>query len=210
MRVLNVNPVTQLLKALRYLKRNYLNFNDEAARLQNLIQQGLVSIGDFSYGNPVVYSWDEGTHLSVGKFCSIAEGVVFLLGGEHRTDWVTTYPFNVLHKDWPTAQRIYGHPATKGDIVVGNDVWIGQRAIILSGVKIGDGSVVAAGSVVTQDVEPYSIVGGNPARLIRWRFEPTEREVLLKLKWWEWPDDVIAKNIVFLMDSPKNFFRNIK
>ena len=160
-----------------------------------------ISVGDFTYGQPVVYQWDTKTRLTIGKFCSIGGNVQILMGGEHHTEWMTTYPFNVLMAD------AYGfeenRAKSKGDIVIGNDVWIGNSAIILSGVTIGDGAVIGAGSVVTKDVAPYQIVGGNPARHIRWRFGLTIRERLEKLAWWDWPEEKIAEAVpVLSQDDP--------
>ena len=111
------------------------------------------------------------------------------MGGEHRVDWLTTYPFNVL---WPEGVQITGHPATKGDITIGNDVWLGRESIILSGVKIGDGAVIGARAVVSKDVAPYSIVVGNPARTVKSRFSEYAVDELMKIKWWEWPDEKIG------------------
>jgi virginiamycin A acetyltransferase len=141
-------------------------------------------IGEWSYGKPRVLSWGEGTKLCVGRFCSMAENVVILLGGEHHVDWVSTYPFNILFTD---ATVFSGHPHTKGDVVIGNDVWIGRDALILSGVTVGDGSVIGARSVVTHDVPPYAIVAGNPARLVRFRFSEHTCEALQQIAWWNWP-----------------------
>jgi virginiamycin A acetyltransferase len=141
-------------------------------------------IGEWTYGKPRIISAETKTKLTIGKFCSIAEGVTILLGAEHRTDWITTYPFNVLFEG---ARHFEGHPHSKGDIVIGNDVWIGTEAFILSGVTIGDGAVIAARSVVTKDVLPYSIVGGNPARHIRFRFPDEVIKSLERIRWWDWP-----------------------
>ncbi len=141
-------------------------------------------IGEWTYGNPRVRSWHEGTTFKVGRFCSIADGVIILLGGDHRIDWVTTYPFNHV---FPKAQGFTGHPRSKGDVIVGNDVWIGRDALILSGVAIGNGAVVAARSVVTEDVMPYSIVAGNPAKFIRFRFSKRIIADLQEIAWWNWP-----------------------
>ena len=148
-------------------------------------------IGDYTYGKPLVVDRTNNTQLVIGKFCSIAASCTFLLGAEHRSDWVTTYPFSALSRPeqggWTGGRSIQGHPASKGDIRIGNDVWIGTHAIILSGVTIGDGAVIAAGSVVTKDVPPYAIVGGNPAKLIRFRFDEPLRQALLRIAWWNWP-----------------------
>ena len=138
------------------------------------------SIGRETYGTPVIRSLGEGSTLKIGAFCSISSGVQIFLGGEHRTDWVTTYPFNIL---WKAANTITGHPGTKGDVMIGNDVWIGAEALILSGVNIGDGAAIAARSVVTRDIPAYAIAGGNPARMIRKRFDEETIERLLCVRW---------------------------
>jgi acetyltransferase-like isoleucine patch superfamily enzyme len=136
--------------------------------------------------------------LKIGKFCSIAARVTIALGGNHRSDLVTTYPFIAFVADWPEAECLSGEDVaavSKGDVIIGNDVWIGYGVMILSGVTIGDGAVIGAGSVVTKDVEPYSIVAGNPARLIRKRFNDETIRKLLEIKWWDWPPEKIGKNL---------------
>lgn len=155
-------------------------------------------IGQYTYGQPKIISWDQDTSLTIGKFCSISSNVTVILGGEHRTDWVTTYPFNVV---FPEGKQHKGHPSTKGDIVIGNDVWIGRGAVILSGVKIGDGAVIAAECVVTKSVEPYTIVGGNPQKIIRKRFTTGQIESLLKIAWWNWPIESILEALPLLLDK---------
>lgn len=156
------------------------------------------NIGDWTYGSPTILSWGEGASLKIGRFCSIANGVEIMLGREHRTDWVTTYPFNVLCEQ---AQHFTGHPKSKGDVVVGNDVWIGNKALILSGVKIGDGAVIGAGSIVTKDVAPYAIVAGNPAKLCRFRFDTQTITELLQIAWWDWPYEKIMEAWPLLLSS---------
>jgi chloramphenicol O-acetyltransferase type B len=140
-----------------------------------------------------IMEWGEGAKLSVGNFCSIAAGVRIFLGGNHRTDWVTTYPFGHTRGPWSAAAGIPGHPATRGDIVIGNDVWIAYGATILSGVSIGDGAVVGAHAVVSRDVPPYAVVVGNPAQVVRHRFDASTIERLLKLRWWDWSDDKLSR-----------------
>jgi virginiamycin A acetyltransferase len=157
------------------------------------------NIGDFTYGKPIIK--DYGSDLKIGKFCSIAEGVKIILGGEHRTKWLSTYPFNVIYKEF---SFIEGHPHTKGDVNIGNDVWIGTDAIILSGVCIGNGAVIAARSVVTKNVPDYAIVGGNPAKIIRMRFNKKQINILLKLKWWEKDIEDIKKIVKILLSSDIN------
>lgn len=146
-------------------------------------------IGFGSYGTPEVHDFHEGSTLKIGAYTSIAANVVILLGGHHRTDWVTTYPFPAKLS---TAAGIEDYNGTRGDVVIGSDVWICTGSMILSGVSIGHGAVVAAGSVVTRDVEPYSIVAGNPARFLRWRFDDCQREALLVSQWWQWPEKEVC------------------
>jgi acetyltransferase-like isoleucine patch superfamily enzyme len=155
-------------------------------------------IGEWTYGSPIIKRYGDKTKLSIGKYCSIAETVQILLGGEHRTDWITTYPFNVM---WSEASQFEGHPSTKGNVSIGNDVWIGQNAIILSGVTIGNGAVIGAGSVITKDVPAYAIVAGNPARLVRFRFNEEQITKLERIAWWDWPIERIKKVLPFLLSS---------
>lgn len=160
-------------------------------------------IGDYTYGGLRILDWDNNSQLKIGKFCSFAKEVTILLGGEHRSDWVTTYPFSgkVFNKVWPEAIGIKGHPKSKGDINIGNDVWVGYGATILSGLTIGDGAVIGAMSLVIRNVEPYTIVAGNPAKPIRKRFDDKTIKALLKIKWWNWPEEKIRKNIKNLLSG---------
>ena len=153
-------------------------------------------IGRGTYGAPEISSWNEGATFKIGSFCSIANGVQIFLGGEHRMDWVSTFPFNVL---WDSARHIKGHPKTKGDVIIGNDVWIGTDAVIMSGVRIGDGAVVGARALVARDVEPYAIHAGNPARLVRKRFDETTIQQLLELAWWDFEDEEIKQFLPLLL-----------
>jgi acetyltransferase-like isoleucine patch superfamily enzyme len=155
-----------------------------------------VAVGRFSYGAPRLRVWSDSDRISIGAFCSIADDVVIFGGGEHNTGWVTTYPLRIALGD-PLAGAD-GHPATKGPTRIGNDVWLGHGAIVLSGVTIGDGAVVGAGAVVAADVAPYAIVVGNPARMVRMRFEPGEVARLLALRWWDWPIERIRANVHLL------------
>lgn len=155
-------------------------------------------IGEFSYGVPTVWWWHELATLAIGKFCSFAGGVEILLGGNHRMDWVSTYPFAKI-SDWPEAAGIPGHPTTNGDVIIGNDVWVGYKATILSGVTVSDGAVIAAHALVTGDVPAYAIVGGNPSRTIRTRFSDDIVDRLLKVRWWDWDVERIRRHIPLLM-----------
>lgn len=134
--------------------------------------------------------WGGMAKLSIGAFCSIGQCVTVFLGGEHHTDWVSTFAFREKF-----ASRIVTTRSTKGNVVIGNDVWIGQSATILSGVTIGDGAVIGALSVVAKDIPPYAIAAGNPARVIRLRFTEAQVARLMKIKWWNWPDKVIEKRL---------------
>lgn len=185
---MNISEIVSALEQLRdNLRANY-------AKVYN---PDKVDIGDFTYGFPIVRSWGENARLTVGKFCSIGEHVQIYLGGNHHTDWLTTYPFNVLMKEhFP---GIDGEcAATKGDIVIGNDVWIGNDVIILSGVTIGDGAVIGAGSVVTKDVQACDVVAGDPAiqKKILW-----QKVQAVGARWWDWPLEKIAEAIPILMST---------
>lgn len=163
----------------------------------------IASVGRHTYGNPTILHFGEPTKLSIGNFCSIAGDVTIFLGGNHRTDWVTTYPFNILFKaEWPEAETITGHPISDGDVLIGHDVWIGFGSTIMSGVTVGNGAVIAANSMVTKDVPAYSIVGGNPAKLIKYRFDEATIIQLESLGWWNWPDNKIRIFLKSLCAAP--------
>ncbi|WP_037940276.1 CatB-related O-acetyltransferase [Sulfurospirillum arcachonense] len=149
-------------------------------------------IGNYTYGKPKAYGHDN--TIQIGSFCSIADEVKIYSGAEHHYDWVSSYHFSVKFncKECST---------TKGNVIIGNDVWIGDGALILSGVTIGDGAVIAARAVVTKDVKPYSIVGGNPAKHIKYRFNETQIQSLLKIKWWNWPIWKIENNFDLILNN---------
>ena len=149
------------------------------------------NVGNFTYGDENIKIVMDGADVIIGKFCSIAGDIKVYLGKNHRTDWITTFPFGHIHKDIFTKFDGDGHPVTKGNIVIGNDVYIGTSAIIMSGVTIGDGAVIGAHSVVTKDVPPYTIFAGNPARVTKKRFSDEDINFLLELKWWDLENDVI-------------------
>jgi acetyltransferase-like isoleucine patch superfamily enzyme len=152
-----------------------------------IIGKSPISIGRFTYGfkNLNVRQWGEGASLKIGSFCSLADNITVFLGGNHRTDWITTFPFGHIYHDELNVKPILGHPSTKGDVIIGNDVWIGSGVTIMSGLKIGDGAVLSANACVIKDVAPYTIVGGNPAKSIKQRFDNEIIELLLKLQWWD-------------------------
>ena len=174
--------------------------------LKNVVKNPRIIVGDYTYYDDFedVYNFEKnvkyhfdfiGDKLIIGKFCMIASGVTFIMnGGNHLTETITSYPFAIFGNGWEQAMEGKEYP-TKGDTIIGNDVWIGYKATIMPGVHIGDGAVVAASSVVTKDVEPYAIVGGNPAREIKKRFSEDQIEKLLELKWWEWDIERITQNV---------------
>lgn len=159
--------------------------------------------GTGTYGWFDVLDWDGTSKIEIGSYCSISKNITILLGGEHRTDWVTTYPFPAR---WAKARDIKGHPKSKGDIIIGNDVWIGYGVLILSGITVGDGAVIGAGSVVTDNVAPYTIVAGNPAKVIRKRFSDDQITRLLDIRWWNWPKVEIENALPMLCSNDLDAF----
>ena len=155
-------------------------------------------VGRGTYGYPEVREWGEGANLTIGSFCSIADHVTIFLGGEHRTQWVSTYPFPEM---WRCAKGMSGHVVAKGDVTIGSDVWIASGATILSGVSIGHGAVIGCRAVVSKNVEPYAVVGSNPARLLKKRFSEEVIQRLCEIAWWTWPDDEIARAVPLLLSS---------
>ena len=150
-------------------------------------------VGKHTYGTPTVHWGGYGKKLYIGNFCSIGPNVSVFLGGNHNTKYVTTFPFGTTSKSTFTLHNVddHGHPFSNGDVIIGNDVWIGNGVTIMSGVTVGDGAIIAANSHVVKNVEPYSITGGNPAKTIKYRVTKEQIEKLLKIKWWDWPDEVI-------------------
>ena len=185
---------------------------DRLCFLKNVVKNPNIIVGDYTYYDDfenvenfeknVKYLFDfTGDKLIIGKFCMIASGVNFIMNGaNHLTDAVSTYPFAIFGMGWEHAMEGKFYP-NKGDSIFGNDVWIGYNATIMAGVKIGDGAIIATNSTVTKDVDPYSIVGGNPAREIRKRFSDDEIEKLLDLRWWDWDAGKISRNVQYLTDQ---------
>lgn len=166
-----------------------------------------ISVGRFTYGDPAFKLWGAGERIVIGSFCSIADGVTIFGGGEHNTTWVTTYPLRIAFGEELAGKD--GHPATKGETSIGNDVWIGDGATILSGVTVGDGAVVGARALVSQDVPAYHIVAGNPARIVRRRFSDEKIAALLEIAWWTWETDRIrAASALLCSDDIEAFIRS--
>ncbi len=191
----------KLISIRKILKKFFLP--DKFYTPEFLEPNNQIEIGKYTYGHPHVYNLEDGAHLKIGKFCSIAGNVSILLGGNHRRDWMTTYPFPASPDFAKVAKNIKNFSLSKGDVTIGNDVQIGHGVIVLSGVTVGDGAIIGAGAVITSDVEPYSIVAGNPAKEIRKRFDRNTIDKLLKLKWWNWPEKKIRQNIPLLCKEPK-------
>jgi virginiamycin A acetyltransferase len=169
--------------------------------LAHLIQRHGYHIGGHSYGRPKLRFPGGTARLQIGRFCSIADGVEIMLGGNHRMDWITTYPFPEFGSTWSLASPRNDHQTTRGDVTIGHDVWLGSQCMILSGVSIGHGAVVGARAVVTRNVPPYAIVAGNPARIIRMRFDEAQVTAVLKMAWWDWPREKIEANLPLLMSG---------
>lgn len=170
---------------------------------RDLYPQYKKCIGEYTYGLPQIFKLEKSSELEIGKFCSIANNVKIFLDGEHETSNISTYPFG-YYKGFTTKKRY--QVKSKGKITIGNDVWIGYGVTILSGVNIGDGAVIGACALVIKDVAPYTIVGGIPAKIIKKRFDDKTIEKLLQIKWWNWSDKKIQKNIEILQNNNIDIF----
>jgi virginiamycin A acetyltransferase len=177
--------------------------------LKNIIVNPNIIVGDYTYYDDfenvhnfeqnVKYHFDFiGDKLVIGKFCMIASDVKFIMNGaNHLSKAISSYPFAIFGEDWKNAMEGKTYP-TKGDTVIGNDVWIGYNATIMPGITIGDGAIIASNATVTNNVAAYSVVGGNPAKVIKKRFTAEQIEKLLQLQWWDWPIEKITANVQHL------------
>lgn len=185
--------------------------------LKSIMSGPNISVGDYSYYDDphepecfqernVLYHYEaNGDRLEIGRFCAFATGTTFIMNGaNHRMDGASTFPFPIFGESWGEHMDLLMGLPSKGDTVVGHDVWIGYKAMIMPGVRIGSGAIIAAGSVVTENIPPYAIVGGNPARVIKIRFDETLVKRLLELEWWFWPIEDITTNIRALMAGKIN------
>lgn len=184
---------------------------DRLCFLKNVVKNPHIIVGDYTYYDDfenvenfeknVKYHFDfTGDQLIIGRFCMIASHVTFIMNGaNHLTDAITAYPFAIFGEGWKNAMEGKKYP-NKGDINIGNDLWVGYHATIMAGVKIGDGAIIATNATVTKDVEPYAIVGGNPAKLIKKRFSADQIKKLLTIQWWNWDIEKITKNLHLLTD----------
>jgi len=205
-------------------KKIYPRIDDtESVYLKNVIDSPYIEVGDFTFYNDFVYDPRDfqknnvlyhypinNDRLIIGKFCSIACGAKFLLNSaNHTLHSLSTYPFPIFYDEWE--HGIWAAEAwdNKGDIVIGNDVWIGFEAVVMAGVTVGDGAVIGTRAVVTKDVPPYTIVGGVPAQPIRKRFSDEDIASLLKLRWWDWPTDKILASMQYIQYGDIKMLKNI-
>lgn len=175
--------------------------------IQNTVSNPNIIIGDYTYYDDPENSEDFernvlyhfpfiGDRLIIGKFCALARGVKFVMNGaNHKLDGFSTYPFQIFGNGWEKVNPQLQELPYKGDTVIGNDVWIGYETVIMPGVQVGDGAIVAAKSVVVIDIPPYTIFGGNPAKCIRQRFNDDTIQSLLKIAWWNWESAKITRNL---------------
>ncbi|MCU4180592.1 CatB-related O-acetyltransferase [Bosea sp. BH3] len=186
-----------------WLRKRLNPHNQTRLHLAHLVARrpGQIVAGSYTYGRPKVRFPESGAKLVIGRYGSIADGVEILLGGNHRLDWATTYPFPALPGLWPEAAGRTDHDTTRGDVVIGHDVWLGSQCMVLSGVSIGHGAVVAARAVVTRDVPPYAIVAGNPARVVRLRFGEATVAALIESRWWDLPREALAPLLPLMMSE---------
>lgn len=180
---------------------------DKLVFLKHVVKAPNIIVGDYTYYDDrrygpdkfeeynVLYNYQqERVKLIFGKFCAIAAGTTFIMTGDHKLDAISTYPFPVFKNGWENVYDVNKLPI-KGDIVVGNDVWFGYNCMIKSGVKIGDGAIIATNSFVVKDVPAYSIVGGNPAKVVKMRFDDQTIKRLQQIAWWDWDIEKINRNL---------------
>ncbi|SFK81886.1 CatB-related O-acetyltransferase [Lysobacter sp. cf310] len=181
--------------------------------IRNTVDNPQIQVGEYSYyddpedsegfARNVLYLFPFiGDRLIIGRYCAIARGATFVMNGaNHRMSGFSTYPFNIFGNGWERSTPLPEELPYKGDTVVGNDVWIGYQAMLMPGVRVGDGAIVAARSVVSADVPPYAIVGGNPARVLRMRYEPAQIERLLRIAWWDWDAAKVSRNLELIVGA---------
>ncbi|MGW7067306.1 CatB-related O-acetyltransferase [Streptomyces sp. NPDC054855] len=180
--------------------------------LKPLVKSPLIEVGEFSYYDDpddatafetrnVLYHYGP-EKLRIGKFCAFGTGVRFIMNGaNHRMDGPSTFPFPIMGGSWSEHFDLISGLPGRGDTVVGNDVWFGYGVMVMPGVKIGHGAVIASGSVVVDDVPDYGVVGGNPAKLIRTRYSESEVERLLSVAWWDWPAEHLTEHVRTVMSG---------
>lgn len=186
--------------------------------LKNIVKNPNIIVGDFTYYDDPIepenfernvhYLFDFiGDKLIIGKFCQIANATTFIMnGGNHDLNGFSSFPFILFKDQWP---QVPFEPVVKKDTIIGNDVWIGYNATIMPGVTVGDGAIIATKAVVTKDVAPYEIVGGNPAKPIRKRFDDDTIDFLLQLKWWDWPIETIERHVLAIMKADRKALEQV-
>jgi len=192
-----MNSMARLIRRLLGRLALFISVQITRASCEAAAKKGLLEIGRHTYGHPMIVSYQGSeARVVIGHFCAISPGVVLITGGIHPANWVSIFPFRV---QWGLAGALTdGTPTTRGDIVIGSDVWIGTDAMILSGVTVGHGAVIAACAVVTRNVPPYAVVAGVPARIVRYRFDEESIARLLAIRWWEWDDKKILGAVPWL------------
>jgi acetyltransferase-like isoleucine patch superfamily enzyme len=183
------------------LQRSRNPHNLTRLHLAHYVEQHGFEIGDHSYGAPKIRWWGEKARLSIGRFCSIADHVEIFLGGNHHSEWVTTYPFPTFSQQWPKAPKLDPVAPGRGDVIIGSDVWIGAGVAILAGVTVGTGAIIGARAVVTADIPPYSVTVGNPGRVARLRFSAMQIAGLLQTAWWDLDDAAISELSPLLLST---------
>ena len=179
--------------------------------MSRVSEEGELASGEYSHGAVSVLYWSPENTIKIGKFCTFGANIIVYLGGNHDPNRLTTYPFGYINTD--VFNNISNESrcsvlTSKGPVKIGNDIWIGSNVRIMSGVTIGDGAVIANNSHVVKDVAPYSIVGGNPARFIRYRFTEAQIKSLLEIKWWNWTDEKINQNLSMICSKDIDAFIN--
>jgi virginiamycin A acetyltransferase len=186
--------------------------------IKNFVKAPNIIVGDYSYYDDpvdpagfeknVLYNYGS-DRLIIGKFCAIATQVKFIMNGaNHKLDGISTYPFPIFGHGWEEAIDQVMNLPSKGDTIIGNDVWIGYESLIMPGVKVGDGAIIAARAVVVKDIPPYTVAGGNPARPLKQRFSDAEIEQLLSIRWWDWDIAKITRNIDLIMGGDISLLQN--
>lgn len=198
------------------INKIYPRTNDkQIVYLKNIITNPNIQVGEYTiyndfYNDPLEFQKNNVLYhylinedkLIIGKFCSIACGTKFLMNcANHTLHSLSTYTFPLFGEEWENKMNVRDSWDNRGDITIGNDVWIGYEAVIMSGVTIGDGAIIGTRAVVTKDVSPYTIVGGSPARVLKKRFSDDIIDKLLKIKWWNWPAEKITRNLEYIQSG---------
>ncbi len=203
-----------IISAILFLSIYFENFSRNII-LKNIITNPSIQVGDYTiyndfYNDPLGFQKNNVLYhypinedkLIIGKFCSIACGTKFLMNcANHTMHSLSTYTFPLFNEEWGHKMNVRDSWDNRRDIVIGNDVWIGYEAVIMSGVTIGDGAIIGTRAVVTKDVPPYAIVGGSPARVLKKRFSDDIIDKLLKIKWWNWPVEKITRNLEYIQSG---------